>query len=384
MGFKGVKSEILTEEMRARARELRFKEGCGFTEITEIIAEEFFAGEVDRDRLYSGLRGHCRMIENQRNRKPRKKEVQKSLVAELLRKPHHMEELRKKAKLRVMETKEIIGQLQEEGHHIKEMNGVFQISKEIYTGEPREIQKEWNGEKILRIGLVSDTHMNSIYTQITALHELYEIFRREGITEVYHAGDLDEGEEMRVGHKYECYRQGVDEHIEEIVRVYPKVNGIRTKAITGNHDHSLIKRAGFSIGPAIASRREDFEFLGMDYAKIMLTPNFSMELRHPADGSAYSLSYKPQKMVESMGQNVPNLLVIGHYHKAGYFMYRGVHAILAGTTQAQSSFMRNKSLEAHVGGWIIEIHLDDEGREKEIVPRFFPLKSIQDDWKNWR
>ena len=89
---------------------------------------------------------------------------------------------------------------------------------------------------------MGDTQINSNYTQITHLHNLYDLYEREGITEVYHVGDIDEGEEMRKGHKYECYKQGADAHVEEIVKVYPKRNGITTHFITGNHDASMIKK----------------------------------------------------------------------------------------------------------------------------------------------
>ena len=61
-------------------------------------------------------------------------------------------------------------------------------------------------------------------------------------------------------------------------------------------------------------------YLGRDCAIIMLTPNCSLELRHPWDGTAYALSYKIQKMVESMGGGEkPNILAVGHYHKSEYF-----------------------------------------------------------------
>ncbi len=253
--------------------------------------------------------------------------------------------------------------------------------------EPVYITNKWTGDKIIRFGLMGDTQINSKYTQITYLHKYYDICQQEGIETVYHTGDIDEGEEMRLGHKYECYNQGVDDHIEEIARVYPRRKGIKTHFITGNHDHSIFKRVGFDIGPVIASRRDDMEYLGRDDAIIQLTPNCRLELRHPGDGTAYAVSYKIQKMVEAMsGGEKPNILAVGHYHKSEYLpVYRNVHCVQTGCFQAQTPFMRSKSIAANVGGWIVEINVDEEGTITRFKSEFIPFyKAIKDDYKNWR
>ena len=65
--------------------------------------------------------------------------------------------------------------------------------------------------------------------------------RPREIGDIYHTGDIDDGEMMRVGHQYDCYAQGADDHIDEIVEKYPKENGITTHFITGNHDSVSIK-----------------------------------------------------------------------------------------------------------------------------------------------
>ena len=124
---------------------------------------------------------------------------------------------------------------------------------------------------------------------------------------------------MRPGHQYECYEQGADDHVREIIKVYPKREGIKTYFITGNHDASIIKRCGYDIGYPIANQRDDMIYLGQSDAVVNLTPNCTLELRHPIDGTAYALSYKLQKMIESMsGGEKPNILAVGHYHKESF------------------------------------------------------------------
>lgn len=262
----------------------------------------------------------------------------------------------------------------------------YEESRTAYL-EPQKATFEsgWNGDKIIRFGLMGDTQINSKYTQITHLHKFYDILQREGIDTVYHTGDLDEGEDMRPGHKYECYTQGVDDHISEIVRVYPERKGIKTLFITGNHDHSIYRKVGFDIGKMVEARRNDMKYLGRDEARVYLTPNCCIDLRHPWDGTAYALSYKIQKQIESMqGGEKPNLYAVGHYHKGEYFFYRNVHAFQTGCFQGDTPFTRGKGISIHMGGWIVEVHVDEEGTIKRIKPEFVPFyKSIKDDWKNW-
>jgi hypothetical protein len=264
----------------------------------------------------------------------------------------------------------------------------YKETKDEYL-KPQEtvvVKNKWTGDKILKFGLMGDTQFNSKYAQITHLHKYYDICQQEGIENVYHTGDIDEGEEMRLGHKYECYNQGVDDHIDEIVRVYPQRKNITTHFITGNHDHSIFKRVGFDIGPVIASRRKDMKYLGRDEAVIMLTPNCSLCLRHPGDGTAYALSYKLQKQIDAMsGGEKPNIYAVGHYHKVDYIFYRNIQAFQTGCFQAQTPFMRSKGIPAHLGGWLIEVNVDEEGTITRIKQEFIPFyKAIKEDYKNWR
>lgn len=261
------------------------------------------------------------------------------------------------------------------------------VSHEIIQNSvPVDVNVPWDGTRKITFGLISDTHINSKFTQLTYLHKFYDICAERGITDIYHAGDIDEGEQMRMGHQYECYTQGADDHISEIVKNYPRRDGIITHFITGNHDASLIKRCGVNIGRAIAREREDMIYLGQDVADVHLTPNCILRLQHPWDGSAYALSYKVQKMIESMEADTkPNILAVGNYHKIEYFFYRSIHAFQTGTFQSQTPFMRGKGISAYMGGWIITIEVDNNGYIQHIIPEVIPFyAAIPEDYKRWR
>ena len=256
----------------------------------------------------------------------------------------------------------------------------------IQNLEPNVVEASWDGTKIIKFGLMGDTQFGSKYAQITYLHKFYELCADEGITDIYHTGDVTDGLKMRVGHEYELYAVSADEMRDDVVKNYPKIDGITTHFITGNHDASLYKQVGYDIGQAIANQRDDMDYLGRDCAVVNLTPNCTLELRHPWDGTAYAISYKPQKMIEAMeSDSKPNILAIGHYHKAEYIFYRNVHCFQTGCFQGQTPFTRGKGISVHLGGWIITIKVDKNGYIKAISPMFIPFyASTKDDYKNFK
>lgn len=255
----------------------------------------------------------------------------------------------------------------------------------VQNQEPQRYESKWNGTTILRFGVMGDTQIGSKYSQLTYLHDFYDICASEGIKDVYHSGDVTDGLKMRTGHEYELYEVSADEMRDDVVKNYPKRKGITTHFITGNHDASIYKQVGYDIGLAISNSRSDMKYLGRDCAVINLTPKCTLELRHPWDGTAYALSYKMQKMIEAMeSDSKPNILAVGHYHKAEYLFYRNVHALQTGCFQGQTPFTRGKGISVHIGGWIVTIRVDENGTIRGFAPEFIPFySSIKNDYKNF-
>ncbi len=256
----------------------------------------------------------------------------------------------------------------------------------IQNQEPTHHKVKWDGTQVLKFAIMGDTQFGSKYAQITYLHDFYELCKREGIENVYHTGDITDGLKMRVGHEYELYEVSADEMRDDVVKNYPKIDGITTHFITGNHDASIYKHVGYDIGQAIANLRPDMKYLGRDCAVVNLTPECTLELRHPWDGTAYAISYKMQKMIEAMeSDSKPNILAVGHYHKAEYIFYRNVHALQTGCFQGQTPFTRGKGISVHMGGWLVTIYVDENGYIQRFAPEFIPCYySVKDDYKNFR
>ena len=256
----------------------------------------------------------------------------------------------------------------------------------IQNQDPERHDGKWDGTETIKFAIIGDTQIGSKYAQLTYLHNFYDLCAEQGIKNVYHTGDITDGLKMRPGHEYELYEVSADEMRDDVVKNYPKREGITTHFITGNHDASIYKHVGYDIGQAIAFLRPDMHYLGRDCAVINLTPNCTLELRHPWDGTAYALSYKIQKMIEAMeSDSKPNILAVGHYHKAEYLFYRNVHALQTGCFQGQTPFTRGKGISVHMGGWIVTIRVDKNGYIQGFAPEYVPYYySIKDDYKNFK
>jgi predicted phosphodiesterase len=223
----------------------------------------------------------------------------------------------------------------------------------------RKIHTNYFYEDVVRFGLVSDTHLGSLYSAKDYLEAAYDVFEKEKIKDVYHCGDLTAGEKMYRGQEYEIFRHGCDAQVEEVVDNYPKRNGVSTHFILGNHDMSFWKRAGVNIGPKIAAARDDMFYLGVEEADIIFRQDgkkVRVRLAHPGKGTAYALSYQIQKYIESLtGGAKPHVLCVGHYHKSELIpQYRNVYAVQAGCLERQTPFMRARNIAAMMGFWIIE------------------------------
>lgn len=229
----------------------------------------------------------------------------------------------------------------------------------------------------VRHGLISDTHLGNVYDNIPLLETLYDVFEREGLDTVYHCGDLLDGEKMYRGQEYELYAHGVDKQAENVIKKFPKRDGMNTYFITGNHDLSFQKHAGVDVGNLIAAEREDMIYLGQEDIDLIVgskDKKIKLKLMHPSKGTAYALSYHPQKIVESFtGGKKPNALYIGHFHKAEILPnYRNVQTVQAGTTQKQTSFMQRNFIQAHQGGWIMDMYIPKNYQISRFRGEFLP------------
>lgn len=244
-------------------------------------------------------------------------------------------------------------------------------------------------------GVVSDNHLYSKYAREEVLETAYNDFAKRGIADVYNCGNIIDGESKF--NKYDLIGQaGMDNQVQYFADHYPQRKGINTYYITGEcHEGWYAQRENINIGQymqltAEQSGRKDLHFIGHMEADVLVgkkngSRNAIMKLMHPGGGSSYATSYQAQKIVESFqGGEKPRVLLLGHYHKHGYFPVRNVHAVLVPSTIDQTPFMRKKRLASDVGYLICTVTLDADDAisafKHELIP-FFDRNYYED--KKW-
>jgi len=227
----------------------------------------------------------------------------------------------------------------------------------------------------IRFAVVGDTQIGSLYQRTDALRLFYERCAAEGIRHVLHAGDVVDGWRVYRGHEFELQPGGRSwpEQRDMFAAEVPRIDGLVTIFITGNHEASYKKQIGMVVGDELQRIRPDWKFIGADVGEVVLKADngqrFKVLLVHPGDrGNAYAVSYRLQKFIEAIpGGQKPNMVVLGHYHKALFMPnYRDVAGMLAGCFQSQTPYMASQAAAAHVGGWIITVTV---GEKKKLTAR---------------
>lgn len=233
------------------------------------------------------------------------------------------------------------------------------------------VKHPW-GRGRVKVGLVGDTHVGSRYSDQGVLEDVYKRFQAAGVEAVYHSGDITEGYGRRKGHSLECDLHGADEQVRGVVERMPDI-GKPTYFITGDHDGWHWEAAGVDVGKAISKVRPDLKHLGAFNSTVEFAPGATLGLVHPATGTAYAISYKPQKIVEALsGGEKPSILAIGHFHKAEYLFYRNVHVFQTGCIQSQTPWMKRMNLSAHKGAWILDLGIKRTGELDRVGMEFLP------------
>jgi hypothetical protein len=257
------------------------------------------------------------------------------------------------------------------GINLHEINGQWGIEKApplrpTGVNARHELFSDENNH--FRFGFVTDNHLGSKYSRLDVLNDMYDRFERNGITQVFNAGNYIDGEARF--NKFDLAVHGMDAQLRFLAENYPQRPSIVTHFVAGDdHEGWYGQREGIDIGRWTERvmqehGRNDFRYLGymeadVDLVNVNTEKSARARVVHPGGGSAYAISYTMQKLVESYeGGDKPAVVLAGHYHKMEIVNYRNVWCIQGGTTEDQTPFMRKKKLEAHVGGILVDLEQD--------------------------
>jgi predicted phosphodiesterase len=215
--------------------------------------------------------------------------------------------------------------------------------------------------KSIKIGYIGDMHIGSVYTDDAYITEACKEFKKAKVDLIVCTGDITEGMSNRPGHMYECSELGYEAQKNKAIELLTPFDFAPMYMIDGNHDRWYIKSNGALIVKNICKEIPNAEFIGHDEGDIIVN-GITIKLWHGEDGSSYAISYRLQKLIESLsGGQKPHILFAGHVHKYGKFFIRNVHCISSGCIQKQTSWMKGKRLSAHTGFGILEAVTNDGG-----------------------
>lgn len=241
--------------------------------------------------------------------------------------------------------------------------------------EPRHGKSNYDFKgELIKFAIISDMHVGSQYINESRITSALDLCEKEGVRLVFFPGDVTEGMSGREGHVYELQHIGYHAQRQAAIDILtPYKDKFDIKMISGNHD--LWYAAKANMGALIV--KDICEALGAEYLgeheAVININGIKIMLWHGEDGSSYALSYRMQKIIESLsGGEKPHILITGHDHKQGYFFTRNIHAVLGGCLQKQTPWMRRKKLAAHEGFWIIEMTISD-CEVKRFKPEWIPF-----------
>lgn len=246
---------------------------------------------------------------------------------------------------------------------IAQLEGILATMQGSHIALPIDVPDENN---TISFAVMGDTQEGNICCATEEKLAFYEILKSEGITTLFHTGDVLDGHRVYKGQEFDLFALGFAAQRNSWLKTTPEISGLTTYFITGNHDASFKNLAGVSVGRELSDLRPDWKFLGEDQGEVTLRTSNEREYRvrlvHPAGGTAYAISYKAQKQAESItGGNKPNMICIGHYHKADHLPnYRNIDVIQSGCLEWQTGFMARIPTPAHVGAWIVRVTVGDQ------------------------
>lgn len=257
----------------------------------------------------------------------------------------------------------------------------------VMAADPSETDKHYKIDlapfegDTFKFAIAGDTHYCSRQQQHTHLTNFYHLcHEKEGITDFFNPGDVFNGSgKQHKGQEFENFLHGEDEQLAYVVDRFPKIPGCTTRIIGGSHDYSFFKLSGSDVTGRLAEKRDDIEYLGYAGAYIDISPHVRMYLYHPAGGTAYAVSYQPQKKVENFApENKPNICIFGHYHRWLQMQHRNVEMVVAPCFQSQTPFLKAQGIFPIIGGVIVEVTVNENGIARfraELIRYYVPIEN---------
>lgn len=223
----------------------------------------------------------------------------------------------------------------------------------------------------------TDYHLGHNKYRGDAMTKMHDTAIKNDISTIFNSGDTIEGMSGREGHVYELDYYGLEEQVDfaaEELQPFAD-NGIEILSIEATNSHTgwynNKGNNGVNAGRILEERVKAYTFLGWDEQTVKLDSGLKIGLRHPGGGTAYAISYKMQKYVESIsGGQKPHLINQGHFHKINYMFYRNIHAFDAGCFEGKTKVITDSGKKMIRDVVVGDKVLTHKGRYKKVTELF--------------
>lgn len=265
-------------------------------------------------------------------------------------------------------------------------NGKSYIRKRIVHRKSRTIKEEISELELIKLAVLGDTHMGHKRQQLQLVNRFFVTAYERGYRRFLHLGDITDGHYInkRGEHPYECFAQGYDEQLDNVVNTWPEVEGVEMDLIGGNHDFTFYREIGADIGKEIARLRPDIVYHGFDKATIYVgkNKNVPIKMQHPDKGSTDVTSTRIQKSIEKLDTvDNPKVVFQGHYHRYYNFTDRNMEGFLVPCFLGGSIFIDRCELPNDIGGILYDMYVDKSGSVQytEYEPILYSKEEVEVD-----
>lgn len=282
----------------------------------------------------------------------------------LINKKKTISEIQEALKLERYEVYGLVQELINQGYLYDIVDGeIIKLRNPVKSNDVYQIKSHLEH---LRLLLISDTHLCSKYDRLDILRYLYDKAGNTNTNYVLHSGDFTDGKSNRPEHIYELRELSYDGQVDYCVANYPKIDGLNTYVIQGNHDDWWYKSNGSEIVKSIAKERDDIIYLGADAADLKIG-KLKIHLFHGKGSQAYAKSYKAQKYLDAMSlDSRPHILQLGHIHQAFFYQQDNTSVFQTGCLEDQTPFSKSMGFSDNKSCWWVDVYFDDKGNPHRI------------------
>ena len=327
--------------------------------------------------------------------------------------PLSVEEISDKIDRSVRSVNAILDEIERQGYNLSRHERQVMVPTAVPIRPPDRLPEYLVKNHRIVFGIVSDLHCGSKETQITNLRHFLSYARGQGVTTFFLPGDIFAGFGVYREQIVDLYLYDADSQIaaaKEVLGIRPEE---RWFVLGGNHDFSFMRNGGVDAVWQFCRDYDNVFYLGYDAADIPLTPQVGVRLWHPSGSVPYASSYRLQKGMERMAYEqvrdigkwvvggdgprqleqliadsresnpVVKVIIAGHLHIDAKVHQGGVLGIQAACFEGQTNYLKRKSLSPQIGGYIVELILDDSGMIVGERIEFRTYRPIERDYLNY-